>query len=261
MPPRWLQAPALPFAIAGAAPGPCDILGSAGNPCVAAHSTTRALYSAYAGPLYSVTRASDNASFSVPLLAPGGFADTRAHDSFCSALDCVISSVFDQSPQGNHLKQRHKLVNASRLRVAVGDGVPVYGMWFDPGFGYHVDATTGIATGNDPETLFAVMSGTHYNGACCFECVRGGRRGVRARALTHPHRITPLSHTFAAATAIPRLTTRQTAQARWKRSTSATRGGRAMRARVTGRGWGLIWRRACTTGVAPSQRSTMRARR
>lgn len=31
--------------------GPCDILGAAGNPCVAAHSTVRALYKAYNGPL------------------------------------------------------------------------------------------------------------------------------------------------------------------------------------------------------------------
>ena len=43
------------FALVGAlAEGPCDILGAAGNPCVAAHSTVRALYAAYDGPLYKV---------------------------------------------------------------------------------------------------------------------------------------------------------------------------------------------------------------
>ena len=42
--------------IAAAAEGPCDILGAAGNPCVAAHSTVRALYGAYEGPLYNVTQ-------------------------------------------------------------------------------------------------------------------------------------------------------------------------------------------------------------
>jgi hypothetical protein len=47
--------------------------------------------------------------------------------------------------------------------------MPVYGMWFDPGYGYHVDKTKGIATGNDPESIYAVMSGTHYNGGCCFD--------------------------------------------------------------------------------------------
>jgi hypothetical protein len=31
--------------------GPCDIYGTGGTPCIAAHSTTRALYGAYDGPL------------------------------------------------------------------------------------------------------------------------------------------------------------------------------------------------------------------
>ena len=37
--------------------GPCDIYAAAGDPCVAAHSTTRALYSSYNGPLYQVSTA------------------------------------------------------------------------------------------------------------------------------------------------------------------------------------------------------------
>ena len=150
--------------------GPCDILGGAGNPCVAAHSTVRALYAAYSGPLYNVTRASDNRSADVGVLSAGGFADKGTHDAFCAKLDCVISNVYDQSPHKNHLGQRHKLVNASRHVVTVGAGnTPVYGMWFDPGYGYHVDKTTGVATGNDPESIYAVMSGTHFNGGCCFD--------------------------------------------------------------------------------------------
>lgn len=158
---------------AAALHGPCDITGAAGNPCVAAHSTTRALYGAYDGPLYNVTRSSDNASTNVGVLAPGGFADIASHDAFCApANDCVISNVFDQSPNKNHLGQRHKLVNASRHKITVGHGATqtqVYGMWFDPGYGYHVDNTTGVATGNDPESIFAVMSGDHFNGGCCFD--------------------------------------------------------------------------------------------
>ncbi len=35
---------------------PCDIFRDAGTPCVAAHSTVRALYGAYSGPLYAVKR-------------------------------------------------------------------------------------------------------------------------------------------------------------------------------------------------------------
>jgi hypothetical protein len=162
--------PLLAVAAAAAAEGPCDILGGAGTPCVAAHSTVRALFAAYDGHLYNVTRASDSTSKSIGLLAGGGFADKPAHDAFCSKLDCVISNVFDQSPHRNHLGQRHKLINASRHSVTVGkDKTPVYGMWFDPGFGYPVDNTTGVATGNDPESIYAVMSGKNFNGGCCFD--------------------------------------------------------------------------------------------
>jgi len=66
--------------------------------------------------LYNVTRSSDGATFSVPVLAPGGFANKSAHDEFCPQLDCVISHVLDQSPNGNHLGQRHKraLFNTGR---------------------------------------------------------------------------------------------------------------------------------------------------
>lgn len=42
--------------------GPCDIYATAGDPCVAAHSTTRALYASYNGPLYQVVRQSDGKS-------------------------------------------------------------------------------------------------------------------------------------------------------------------------------------------------------
>src|SRR5277367_1928729 len=38
---------------------PCDIFSTAGDPCVAAYSTVRALFSSYDGPLYQVQRASD----------------------------------------------------------------------------------------------------------------------------------------------------------------------------------------------------------
>src|ERR1051326_5900386 len=45
-----------------AAQGPCDIYAAGNTPCVAAHSTTRALYGAYTGSLYQVRRSSDNAT-------------------------------------------------------------------------------------------------------------------------------------------------------------------------------------------------------
>ena len=169
----------LASALSSAAEGPCDLLGTAGNPCVAAHSTVRALYATYVGHLYQVARP-DNSTTDIGVLEAGGFADIAAHEKFCAAGDCVIKTIYDQSPQGNHLVQRiscvatqgcetHKMVNASKHKIAVRGGVNVYGMWFDPGYGYHVDNTTGVPKGNDPESIYAVMSGKRFNEHCCFD--------------------------------------------------------------------------------------------
>ena len=134
--------PQLLLAAASAAEeGPCDILAAAGNPCVAAHSTVRALFGQYAGPLYRVTRPNaNNASANISVLAPGAFADVGAHEKFCALGDCVISAIFDQTQNRNHLAQRisdgvvHKMVNASRHKIAVSGGkTEVFAMWFDPG--------------------------------------------------------------------------------------------------------------------------------
>ena len=79
-----------------AAKGPCDILAAAGNPCVAAHSTVRALYSNFSGPLYKVSR-KDGRSQNVNALAPGGFADVTDQEDFCAAGDCNITKVIASS--------------------------------------------------------------------------------------------------------------------------------------------------------------------
>ncbi len=66
--------------------GPCDIYAAGGTPCVAAHSTTRALYASYNGPFYQVRRLSDNAVKNIGVVQPvalplpnaGGYADAAA---------------------------------------------------------------------------------------------------------------------------------------------------------------------------------------
>ena len=159
--------------------GPCDIYGAAGTPCVAAHSVARALFSAYTGPLYQVNRTSDGALLDVGLRADsGGAADADAQDAFCGAAPCVIQRIYDQSPRGNHLSiappggayNRQDLpVNASRWPTTLG-GSRVYAAYFEGGGqGYRIDNTSGVATANDPETLYMITDGTHVNGGCCFD--------------------------------------------------------------------------------------------
>src|SRR3954452_16107675 len=81
--------------------GPCDIYAAAGTPCVAAHSTTRALFGAYNGALYQVRRASDNATTNIGLLSTGGYANAGAQDSFCNNTTCVITIIYDQTSRHN----------------------------------------------------------------------------------------------------------------------------------------------------------------
>jgi hypothetical protein len=50
--------------------GPCDIYTASGYPCVTAHSTTRALYASYNGPLYQVMRQSDSKTLDIGLVMP-----------------------------------------------------------------------------------------------------------------------------------------------------------------------------------------------
>src|SRR5262245_6503357 len=82
---------------------PCDIYGASGTPCVAAHSTTRALYASYTGPLYRVRRQSDDAVKDIGVVS--GYADSAAQDAFCANTVCWITRLYDQSPNHNDLTQ------------------------------------------------------------------------------------------------------------------------------------------------------------
>jgi hypothetical protein len=157
--------------------GPCDIFASGNTPCVAAHSTVRALLGAYNGSLYQVTRASDNTTKDIGVLSPGGFANSATQDSFCTGTTCTISIIYDQSGKNNHLKQGpagqrketpDTLAEATALKFTIS-GHTVYGVHLPVGYGYRVDQTTGVATGDQPETEYMVTSGTFYNGSCCFD--------------------------------------------------------------------------------------------
>jgi len=77
---RSLSLFALVAATAAASQGPCDILLAAGNDCVAAHSTARALYAAYDGPLYTVQKNNTQEQMAIGPVKAGGFADKAKHD-------------------------------------------------------------------------------------------------------------------------------------------------------------------------------------
>ena len=169
--------------------GPCDIYAAGGTPCVAAHSTTRALYASYNGPLYQVMRLSDSALKDIgvvrlrdsPFPDPGGYADAAAQDAFCANTTCLITKIYDQSGHGNNLTQAprgafsgpamggfNNLPVAEMAPVTIG-GHKAYGVFIEPGMGLRDDNTNGIAAGDQPEGMYWVLDGQHFNDGCCFD--------------------------------------------------------------------------------------------
>jgi hypothetical protein len=158
-----------------ASQGPCDIYAAGGTPCVAAHSTTRALYAAYTGSLYQVRRSSDNSTRNIGVVS--GYADAASQDSFCAGTTCVITVIYDQSGHNNNLTQAPAggaAPGPDNLAIATSaptslNGHEAYGVYIPPGTGYRDNTATGTATGDNPEGEYAIFDGTHYNGGCCFD--------------------------------------------------------------------------------------------
>ena len=169
--------------------GPCDIYAAAGTPCVAAHSTTRALYASYHGPLYQVMRQSDGKTLDIgvvqptasPVPDPGGYADAAAQDAFCANTYCWISILYDQSGKGNHLRQAPRggfsgPAMGGFNNVPLADMAPItimghkaYGVFIVPGMGLRWNDAKGTAVDDQAQGQYWVVDGHHYNSGCCFD--------------------------------------------------------------------------------------------
>ncbi len=190
--------------------GPCDIYARAGTPCVAAFSSTRALFAAYSGPLYEVRRASDGAVMNVGVLARGGYADAAAQNSFCAGTSCIVAKIYDQTAEHNDLVPQppttapysnatyaHEPVSASALPILAG-GHHVYGLKFQSGSptglpcptsatcaGNHGQAynnghvrARGVAVHGQPESVYGVFGGTYSGTDCCFDFGNSETKGT-----------------------------------------------------------------------------------
>src|SRR5580693_5032849 len=169
--------------------GPCDIYAAAGDSCAAAHSTTRALYASYNGPLYQVLRQSDGKTLDIGVVQPvaspspdaGGYANAAAQDAFCANTYCWISIVYDQSPKHNNLVQAPRggfsgpaMGGFNNLPIA--DMAPItimghkaYGVFIAPGMGLRQNDVKGTAVDDQAEGQYWVINGQHFNSGCCFD--------------------------------------------------------------------------------------------
>lgn len=177
--------------------GPCDIYTASGYPCVTAHSTTRALYASYNGPLYQVMRQSDSKTLDIGLVMPGkgdpgGYADANAQDAFCANDLCWITVIYDQSGNGNHLVQAppgtfrgpakggfNTLPIADMAPVTIM-GHKVYGVYIIPGMGLRNNDAVGLAINDEPQGIYMVFDGKHFDSGCCFNY---GNTSTNSRAV------------------------------------------------------------------------------
>ncbi|HVY41176.1 MAG TPA: arabinofuranosidase catalytic domain-containing protein [Polyangia bacterium] len=163
---------------------PCDIYAAANTACVAAHSTVRALLGSYSGPLYKVKRASDSMTKDIPVLSPGGVADTSVQDAFCMGTTCTITIVYDQSGHGNFVEAETPdstvgghtgmtASNATQESFTIG-GHKVYSLYMKTSQAYWRDGSkSGMPLGSSPQGIYMVTSGKHYGSGCCFDYGNG----------------------------------------------------------------------------------------
>ncbi len=153
---------------------------------MAAHSSTRALYASYNGPLYEVMRQSDGKTRDIGVVQSsgtdaGGYADAAAQDAFCANTYCWITKLYDQSGHGNDLTQAprggfsgpamggfNNLPVADMAPVTVM-GHKVYGVFIEPGMGLRQNDAKGTAVDDQAEGQYWVINGHHYNSGCCFD--------------------------------------------------------------------------------------------
>ena len=159
----------------------CDIYAAGGTPCATAHSTTRALFGAYNGPLYQIQRASDQKYLDIGLLEAGGYADSAPQVSFCAGTKCTITKIYDQTTNHNDLpiswggfwkgpgpNGSDIGADAMALPVTVG-GHPAYGVKVNQGVGYRIDNAKNVPVGAQPEGIYMITSSNYVNQWCCFD--------------------------------------------------------------------------------------------
>jgi hypothetical protein len=139
-----------------------------------------------------VLKVPGSATKDIGVVTAGGVADTASQDSFCGSDVCIVQKIFDQSPMQNHLGIEHGAPNLGPPRneqdigvnftspssKATLGGKPVYAAVFVGddskgkhylGQGFSNRTARGTAVADEPQSMYAVFSGKHYNDGCCFD--------------------------------------------------------------------------------------------
>ncbi len=172
---------------------PGDIAVAAGSPVVAAHAMTRALFAAYDGPLFTALRVSDDQELDIGVVAPGGLADLDALEAFCAGTSCKLTTLYDQSGNGNDMWRGDTPENApmdndeapklcdlmdieywemsdgTRVPIALEHGWEPDLVWKSTSQCLrNRDRTNAMPLGAEPQTEYAIFHNQYVNGNCCF---------------------------------------------------------------------------------------------
>jgi hypothetical protein len=167
-------------AASGTPPG--DIANGAGVSVVAAHSMTRALFATYAGNLFQVSRVSDHEKKDIAVTAPGGTVDLGTLDAFCASTPCGVATLYDQTGNGNDLKQatQNNMPTLALWQTKGGSSLP-YALTQNSGgpgaiggdptgqFLRNRTQTKKIPTGSAPQTEYMVVYAKYFKGHCCYD--------------------------------------------------------------------------------------------
>jgi non-reducing end alpha-L-arabinofuranosidase len=165
---------------------PGDVAKAAGTPFVAAHAMTRALFASYNGPLFKALRVSDNQERDIGVVAASGLVDLAALNTFCSGTTCKVTTLYDQSGNGNDMWRADDpntnqpgtnkpcdLMAIDYWQMSDGTKVPVVvetgAMWKDKSQCLrNRDKTKNMPTGAKPQTTYAIFHAKYLNNNCCF---------------------------------------------------------------------------------------------
>ncbi|MES1177843.1 MAG: arabinofuranosidase catalytic domain-containing protein [Myxococcales bacterium] len=165
---------------------PGDVAKAAGTPAVAAHALTRALFASYTGPLFKALRVSDKQEKDIGTVPATGLVDTAALNAFCSGTTCKVTTLYDQSGNGNDMWraddpasnqpgtvkpcnlldiQYWQMADGTKMPIAVETGA----MWKDTAQCLrNRDKTKNMPTGAKPQTEYAIFHSQYLNNNCCF---------------------------------------------------------------------------------------------
>jgi hypothetical protein len=176
---------------------PGDVAQAAGTPFVAAHAMTRALFAAYTGPLFKALRDSDKQEKDIGVVPATGLVDLGTLDSFCSGTTCKVTTLYDQSGNGNDMWRGDTSANAPMdngeapklcdlmaidyWQLSDGTKIPVVvetgAMWKDKSQCLrNRDKTKNMPTGAKPQTTYAIFHAKYLNNNCCFNYGNTGNR-------------------------------------------------------------------------------------